>query len=103
MVPVRDSSAATTVRLRVRVVPGARASEVVGRLGDAWKLRVKAPPERGRANGAVVALLADTLGVPRSAVRIARGHTTGEKLVEVDRLTPQDADRRLALAGKKSA
>ena len=101
--PVRDSSAARPLKLRVRVVPGARTSEVVGRLGDAWKLRVKAQPERGRANGEVVSLLARTLGVPRHAVRVARGHTTGEKLVEVDRLTREDADRRLAAAGKASA
>jgi uncharacterized protein YggU (UPF0235/DUF167 family) len=94
----RDSSATTRLRLRVRVVPGARTSGVVGRLGDAWKLRVKAPPERGRANGELVALLARTLDVPRAAVRVARGHTTGEKLVEVDRLTREDADRRLAAA-----
>jgi len=91
------------VRLRIRVVTGAHTSEVVGRLGDAWKLRVKAAPERGRANGEVVALLARTLGVPRDAVRIARGHTTGEKLVEVERLTRDDADRRLATAGKESS
>jgi uncharacterized protein YggU (UPF0235/DUF167 family) len=101
--PVRDSSAARPLKLRVRVVPGARTSEIVGRLGDAWKLRVKAQPERGRANGEVVSLLARTLGVPRNAVRVARGHTTGEKLVEVDRLTREDADRRLAAAGKASA
>ena len=100
---LRDSSAVKSVRLRVRVVPGARTSEVVGRHGDAWKLRVKAPPERGRANGELVALLAETLGVPRDAVRVARGHTTGEKLVEVERLTREDADRRLALAGRKNA
>ena len=101
--PVRDSSAARPLKLRVRVVPGARTSEVVGRLGDAWKLRVKAQPERGRANGEVVSLLARTLGVPRNAVRVARGQPTGEKLVEVDRLTREDADRRLAAAGKASA
>jgi uncharacterized protein YggU (UPF0235/DUF167 family) len=101
--PVRDSSAARPLKLRVRVVPGARTSEVVGRLGDAWKLRVKAQPERGRANGEVISLLASTLGVPRDAVRVSRGHTTGVKLVEVDRLTREDADRRLAAAGEASA
>jgi uncharacterized protein YggU (UPF0235/DUF167 family) len=100
---VRDSSATTPLRLRVRVVPGARTSGVVGRLGDAWKLRVKAPPERGRANGELVALLARTLDVPSAAVRVARGHTTGEKLVEIDRLTRADADRRLAAAQEARA
>jgi hypothetical protein len=99
----RDSSTTTPLRLRVRVVAGARTSGVVGRLGDAWKLRVKAPPERGRANGELVALLARTLDVPRAAVRVTRGHTTGEKLVEIERLTRADADRRLAAAQEARA
>ena len=99
----RDSSTTTPLRLRVRVVAGARTSGVVGRLGDAWKLRVKAPPERGRANGELVALLARTLDVPRAAVRVARGHTTGEKLVEIDRLTREDVERRLAAAQEARA
>lgn len=91
------------MRLRVRVVPGARRSEVVGRLGDAWKLRVAAPPERGRANGELVGLLARTLHVPRTSVRVASGHTTGEKLVEVHDLTRDEAEALLAVAGRQRA
>jgi uncharacterized protein len=98
--PVRGTSAETPLRLSVRVVPGARRSEVVGRVGDAWKLRVAAPPERGRANDELVALLARALHVPRSSVRVARGHTTGQKLVEVEHLTREEAERRLVSAGK---
>ena len=95
---VRDTSTEAPLRLAVRVIPGARRSEVVGRVGDAWKLRVAAPPERGRANGELVALLARTLRVPRSSVRVARGHTTAQKLVEVEHLTPEEAERRLVSA-----
>ena len=100
---VRASSPATPLRLRVRVLPGARRSEVVGRLGDAWKVRVAAPPERGRANGELVSLLARTLHVPRASVRVARGHTTGEKLVEVQDLTREEAERLLASAEEERA
>jgi uncharacterized protein len=87
-------------RLRVRVSPGARRPELVGRLGNAWKLRVSAPPERGRANDEVVALLAAGLGLARSEVRVVAGQTTRDKVVEVDRLTLAEAERRLASAGK---
>lgn len=100
---VRNTSSATPLRLRVRVVSGARRSEVVGRLGGAWKLRVAAAPERGRANDELVALLARTLRVPRASVRIARGHTTGEKLVEVRELSREEAERLLASAGERRA
>jgi uncharacterized protein (TIGR00251 family) len=101
---VREQVSTTApVRLRVRVVPGARRSEVVGRLGDAWKLRVQAPPERGRANAEVVSLLATTLRVPRAAVRIARGHSTADKLVEVQHVSREDAERLLGSAGRAGA
>lgn len=81
-------------------MPGARSSRVVGRLGEAWKVRVHAAPERGRANDEVVSLLADTLGVARSAIRVVAGHTMRDKIVELDRISLEEADRRLAAAGK---
>jgi uncharacterized protein YggU (UPF0235/DUF167 family) len=83
----------------VRVTPGARRSEVVGRLGDAWKLRVHAAPERGRANAAVVALLADALGVPRAELRVVAGHATRDKVVELGQMTLEEAERLLFSAG----
>jgi uncharacterized protein len=94
---------APSTRLRVRVAPGAGAAAVVGRYGDAWKLRVTAPPERGRANDAVVALLADALGLRRDAVRLVSGGSARDKVVEVDGLTTSEAERRLALAERKRA
>jgi uncharacterized protein (TIGR00251 family) len=100
---VLGPSAESPLRLPVRVVPGARRSEVVGRLGEAWKVRIAAPPGRGRANDELVALLARTLRVPRSSVRIARGHTTRQKLVEVQHLTCEAAERRLVSAREEKA
>jgi hypothetical protein len=95
---VRERTAATPALLRLRVVPGARRSEIVGRLGGAWKLRVHAAPERGRANDEVVRLLARTLGVSRTAVSIVRGHGSADKLVAVDGLSLQEAEHRLDAA-----
>jgi len=86
------------VRLRLRVSPGARRSHVAGRLGEAWKVRVTAPPERGKANEEVVALLADTLGVPRGEITIVAGRSGRDKLVEVAGVTLAEAERRLAAA-----
>ena len=48
---------AETTRLRVRVSPGAGRTALVGRHGDAWKVRVTEAPERGRANEAVLRLI----------------------------------------------
>jgi uncharacterized protein len=90
-----------TLRLAVTVSPGARRSAVVARHGDGWKLRVAAPPERGRANEALVELLATELGVPRSAVRVVAGHTGRRKLVEVDGVTEDEGARRLEAAARR--
>lgn len=89
---------APSTRLRVRVAPGAGSAAVVGRRGDAWKLRVAAPPERGRANAALVVLLADVLGLRRGAVRLVSGGGARDKVVELDGITESEAVRRLERA-----
>jgi len=78
------------------VSPGARRSEVVGRLGDSWKLRVRSAPERGRANAEVSELLARRLHLPVRDVRVVSGHASRDKLVEIDGLTVGEAERRLS-------
>jgi len=81
--------------LMLRCVPGARRSEVVGRYGDRWKLRLAAAPEKGRANAELVALLAERLDLPRSAVEITRGHTSRDKEVRIHGLSPAAVEERL--------
>ena len=89
-------------RLRVRVSPGATRAGVVGRHGDAWKVRVAAQPENGRANDALVRLLADILAVPRSSVTLVSGHGARDKIVELVGVDSSQAERRLAsVAGKE--
>ena len=89
-----------TIRLNLRVSPGAGRSAVVGRHGDAWKLRVAAPPERGRANASVVSLLATSLEIGRPDVRIVSGTVSRDKVVEIVGLTLEEAEQRLASARK---
>jgi uncharacterized protein len=83
------------IRLRVRVSPGARRGGVAGRFGEAWKLRVSAPAEGGRANAAVVRLLAETLDVPRARVNLVSGHGARDKVVELEGVELAEAERRL--------
>ena len=89
-----------SIRLNLRVSPGAGRSAVVGRHGDAWKLRVAAPPERGRANASVVSLLATSLEIGRPDVRIVSGAVSRDKVVEIVGLTLEEAEQRLASAQK---
>lgn len=85
----------------MRVVPGAKRDEVVGRHGDAWKVRVAAPPERGAANDAVVRLLASVLSVDRRAVAVVSGHGARDKMVELAGLSGAEVESRLASASRK--
>ena len=84
-----------STRLRLRVSPGARRTEFVGRHGDAWRVRVSAPPEGGRANEAVVELLAERAGLPRRAVTVVSGHSSREKVVRMDGVDQAEGERRL--------
>ena len=82
-------------RLNLKVVPGAREDRVDGWPGDALKLRVSAPPERGKANQAVVRLIAETLGIPRADVEIVSGRSSPRKVIEVVSLSPSELRDRL--------
>jgi uncharacterized protein len=72
---------ARAARLKVKVVPGASRTEIVGRLGEALKVRVAAPPEGGQANRELVALLAAKVGLPLAAVSVVSGLTSASKVV----------------------
>jgi uncharacterized protein len=82
-------------RIRVKVTPGADRTELIGRHGDAWRIRVASAPERGRANDAALRLLAETLSLPRRNLSVVAGHTAREKLVAADGITAAEAEARL--------
>lgn len=63
-------------------------------------MRVVAAPERGRANDAVVALLAETLSLPREDVAVVAGAMSRDKVVELAGISAEEADRRLTRAGE---
>lgn len=75
-----------SIRIALKVVPGSTREGIAGWLGDALKVRVRAPAEAGRANEAVVRVVAEALGLPRDAVRIASGSSSPKKTLEIDGL-----------------
>ena len=83
------------VRLRLRVSAGASRRRILGIHGGALKLSVKAPPEKGKANRDVLALVAETFGLAASEVDIVSGGTSPDKVVRLP-LAPEDAARRWA-------
>jgi uncharacterized protein len=89
--------------LQLRVAPGARRPGIVGRYRGGWKVRVTAAPEAGKANDAVLALLASTLDIPRHDLALASGASSRDKVVRLVGISPNDADARLAAAAKEVA
>jgi len=84
--------------LHVKVVPGSRHDRVVGRYGDAVKVQVRAAPEGGKANQAVLQLLADALGLRPQQLVLLRGQAQPRKVIEIPGLDQPTLDRRLAQA-----
>jgi uncharacterized protein (TIGR00251 family) len=91
------------LRLLLTVSSSASRDEIVGRHGARWKVRVRAAPERGKANAAVVALVARTVEVQASAISLVSGHRSREKVVEIDGLDEEEAGRRLEAAARTSS
>jgi len=79
----RREVAARKLILKLHVQPAARKSGIVGRHGDALKVRVAAPAVDNKANAALIELLSASLGIPRSAIVIRRGAAGRRKVVEV--------------------
>jgi uncharacterized protein (TIGR00251 family) len=76
--------ASSPLTLHLKVVPKSSRDRIAGWVGDRLKVQVTAAPERGRANEAVLEVLARALGVPRRSVRLTAGETSPLKTVEVD-------------------
>ena len=74
------------VTLRVKVIPRSPKTEFAGEMADGTrKVRVAAPPEKGKANEELCAFLARHYEVPRGAVSVVSGHTAALKLVRIER------------------
>ena len=84
-----------SVRLALKVVPGSSRDCVAGWLEDVLKVRVRAPPERGKANDAVEKLVDDALGIPPDRVRIVSGMTAARKTAEISGLSLAEIHERL--------
>jgi len=70
------------VKIQVKVRPNSKTEEV-SQEGDSFVVRVKEPPKEGKANQAIIKLLAQHFGVPQSQVRILSGFKTKHKVIEI--------------------
>jgi uncharacterized protein len=88
-------AANTTATVRIRLQPRARANEIAGERHGAIVVRVTAPPAEGRANEALVRLVAKRLGVARGRVEIVGGQASRDKVIRVDGMSGPEVRRLL--------
>jgi len=81
--------------LEIHLQPGAKSNEIIGfRDGVLW-VKVAAPPERGRANGALIELMAKSLSVPKSDLALIRGFASRQKVIAINGLTIEALKEKL--------
>lgn len=81
--------------LSVRVHPGAKRNAITGTHADALKISLTTPPTDGRANAALIALLAERLNIPRLSIALISGATSRSKTLRLAGITTAEAEARL--------
>ena len=89
--------------LSVRAQPGARRNAIVGEQAGALKVAVTAPPDKGRANDAIVEVLAGALGLKRSQIALMNGATSRQKQFLIHGVTVDQMRKLLTTCGVNSA
>ena len=82
----RPTAVPASCRLEAKVIPGASRDEVAGTMGNAVKIKLRAPPVEGRANEALVEFLSEQLDLPRRAISLVHGDTSRQKLLRIEGL-----------------
>ncbi len=81
--------------LKVRVIPGARKTEIAGESGGRLRVRLQAPPVEGKANKELTRFIARELGLKKNRVSLTKGEKSREKTVLLEGLGVADAEKRL--------
>ena len=84
-----------TARITVRATPRSGRDSIEAGAGGVFVVRVTAAPDDGKANAAVCRVVAEVLGVPKSAVTVVRGRAARVKTLEVAGLTDEETNERL--------
>ena len=88
------------MKLQIKVIPSSSKDCITGWLDDILKIKVQAPPEKGKANKAVIQLLEKNLELPRGSIEITAGTTSTRKTVEIKSEDDSLINKKLADIGK---
>lgn len=82
-------------KILLRVYPNAIRNEVIGLADGVLRVKISAPPVKGKANRELLAFLSQLLGVSQGALTITKGYTSRNKIVAVDGLSQEEILKRL--------
>ncbi|MDE3055926.1 MAG: DUF167 domain-containing protein [Verrucomicrobiota bacterium] len=81
--------------LIVKVIPKASREEIVGWEGDVLKVRLRAAPEKGKANAALISFLAKALDLPKRAITLVSGETSRHKRIVIEGLSLSELQKKV--------
>jgi uncharacterized protein (TIGR00251 family) len=87
------------IRLATRVTPNAGRNEITGYKDGVLQVKVAAPPVKGKANKALVDLLAEKLEIRKSSINIIKGETSRNKVVLISGISNEDISKLLKIPG----
>lgn len=83
-------------RISLRVQPNAARNEVIDFSNGVWRIKVAAPPLKGKANKELITFLSRSLGVGKEALAISKGLTRRSKVITIDGLSQEEVRQRLS-------
>jgi uncharacterized protein len=86
---------AKITRISIKVQPNAGRNEVVGSTNGVWKMKIAAPPDKGKANKELIEFLSDTLEVRKDSIVILKGETSHNKVVAIEGLALVEIEKKL--------
>jgi uncharacterized protein len=89
-----------TTKISIKAQPNAGRNEDVGLTGGIWKIKIAAPPEKGKANKQLIEFLSDTLGVRKTHILILKGESSHNKILAIEGIDQSEAEAALAAALK---
>jgi uncharacterized protein (TIGR00251 family) len=84
------------MKLQIKVIPSSSKDCIAGWLQDTLKVKVKAPPEKGKANKAVIKTLERTLDLAKGSINITSGTTSTSKIIEISGVDDSLIEKKLA-------
>ena len=88
------------VLLQIKVIPGSSVNKIVGVEGDQIKVKIAAPPEKGKANKEIISFLAKVLGLRKKDVVIENGEKSRVKLVRIYGVEKERVFEKLGIKGE---